>query len=138
MKDGRAKRKPKPEETRPISTPLAPDAPAPKTNALAATYGEELCAAALEAWSARVAGVPIIEVAHRLGVTIESARRLIREVHDAIAEDLKENLALNRQLDLERIDHLLHSYYSPALGGDVKSADVVLKLLNQRAKADRS
>lgn len=60
-------------------TPFASDAPAPKTKALVASLGEELSTVALEAWAGRVGGESIIEVAYRLGVTIESARELIKE-----------------------------------------------------------
>jgi len=117
-----------------VRTPLDPDAPAPRTRALVAAKGEELTAEALRAWQARVNGAPIVDVAYQLGLRIEDAKRLIKEVHAAIAEDLKENLNLNRQLDLERIDHLLFSYYPQARGGHLKSAEVVLKLLQHRAR----
>jgi hypothetical protein len=48
--------------------------------------------------------MPIVDVAHQLGVSIEAAKELIREAHAAIAEDLKENLEVNRKLDMARID----------------------------------
>jgi hypothetical protein len=85
---------------------LAPDAPAPRLGELVAEYGEGPTARALAAWEQRLNGETIIDVAHNLGVSIESAKVLIRQVHDAIAEDLKENLELNRTLDLARIDTL--------------------------------
>jgi hypothetical protein len=118
----------------PHATELAAGAPAPKTQALIARVGEELSAAAIEAWGARVAGASILELAHRMGVTIEDARRLIKEAYEAVSEDLRENINLNRQLDLERIDHLISSHYAQALGGNAKAADVVLKLLAHRSK----
>jgi hypothetical protein len=67
-------------------------------------------------------------------VSIESARALIREVHEAVAEDLKENLDLNRSIDLARIDGLLSTHYPKAKAGKVKSAQLVLKCLERRAK----
>jgi hypothetical protein len=115
-------------------THLSPDAPAPRTNDLIAAHGIEPCTRALEAWSARVNGSPIIDVAHQLGLSINDAKRLIKEVHEAIAEDLKENLALNRQLDLDRIDGILSSYYPSAKAGDVESANVVLRAMRHRAQ----
>jgi hypothetical protein len=115
-------------------TPLAPDAPAPATQALIAKNGQEPTARALEAWAARVRGSPIVDVAHEMGLSIEEAKILIREVHDAIHEDLKANLDLNRQLDLTRIDHLIGAYYEPARAGDTDCANVVLKCLQQRSK----
>jgi DNA-binding CsgD family transcriptional regulator len=114
--------------------PLAPDAPAPRLAELAAEYGHGLTARALEAWGQRLQGATIIDVAHQLGISIESAKALIREVHEAIAEDLKENLEVNRSLDLARIDGLLATHYPRAKAGKVKSAQLVLRCLERRAK----
>jgi hypothetical protein len=115
-------------------TQLAPDAPAPRTNDLIAIRGIEPCTRALEAWAARVNGSPIIDVAHTMGIGINDAKRLIKEVHEAIHDDLKENLALNRQLDLDRIDGMLSSYYPIAKAGDAEAANVVLRALKHRAQ----
>jgi hypothetical protein len=115
-------------------TDLAPDAPAPAFEAVVAKRGAEPTTAALSAWEARVRGEPIVDVAHQMGVTIETAKLLIREAHDAIHEDLKTNLDLNRQLDLQRIDGLLQVYYPLARQGDPDSANVTLKCLAQRSK----
>jgi hypothetical protein len=115
-------------------TPLAPNAPAPRLNGMIAKHGAEPTEMALSAWEARVRGEPIINVAHSLGLSIEGAKKLIREAHDAIAEDLKTNLDLNRQLDLDRIDRLIGAYYPSAKAGEHDSANVVLRCLQQRSK----
>jgi hypothetical protein len=115
-------------------TQLAPDAPAPRINDVIAVHGLEPTTRALEAWAARINGAPIIDVAHQMGISIEHAKKLIREVHDAIHDDLKENLALNRQLDLDRLDGILSSYYPSAKAGDAESAQVVLRALKHRAQ----
>jgi hypothetical protein len=115
-------------------TELAPDAPAPHLDALIAKEGPEPTAEALKAWDARVNGAPIIDVAHQLGVSIELAKHLINEVHAAIREDLKANLELNRNIDLHRLDQLIMAYLPAAKAGDDKSATVVLKALQHRAK----
>jgi hypothetical protein len=118
----------------PEPTPLAPNAPAPRLEKLVATNGEEPTARALEAWEKRLHGKPIIDIAHAMGVSIPTAKDLIKTVHDAIAEDLKENLELNRSLDLARIDGLLNAHYPRAKAGKVKSAQLVLRCLERRAK----
>jgi len=114
-------------------TPLAPNAPAPRLKAWSAKHGPELSRDVLQAWRARVDGWPIVDIAYQLGLRIEEAKALIKEAHDVIFEDLKENLNLNRQLDLERIDRLLSFYYPQARSGDHKSAGITLKLLAHRA-----
>lgn len=113
---------------------LAPDAPAPQLGELVAEYGSEPTARALAAWEQRLNGESIIEVAHNLGLKIETAKILLREVHDAVAEDLKQNLELNRSLDLARIDALLAAHYPRAKAGKVRSAQLVLRCLERRAK----
>jgi hypothetical protein len=115
-------------------TTLAPDAPAPHLEAMIEEWGQEPTARALEAWNMRIAGAPIVDVAHELGVSIELAKKLIQEVHTAIYEDLKANIDLNRQLDLTRIDKLIKTFLPAAEKGDEDCANVVLRCLQQRSK----
>jgi hypothetical protein len=115
-------------------TALSQDAPAPQTNGMIARRGMNVTTRALEAWGARVRGENICDTAHALGISIEDAKVLIREAHAAIHEDLKENLNLNRELDLQRVDGLIKSYYGEACAGDEKAANVILKCLAQRAQ----
>lgn len=116
----------------PSTLPLG--APAPATSALISIQGQKSVTEALEAWDMRIRGEPLIDIAHQMGVSIEGAKLLIKEAHQAIAEDLKENLEQNRQLDLGRIDGLLKCYYPMAVEGELKSAGLVLKCLERRAK----
>jgi hypothetical protein len=115
-------------------TELPPDAPAPQTGELVADQGEELTVEAIRAWDDRIKGKAIIDIAHDMGVSIELARHLIKEVHAALHEDLKANLELNRTIDLQRIDGLIMTFYPMAKAGDDKSATVLLKALQHRAK----
>ena len=115
-------------------TELAADAPAPALNVMIAEQGLDPTTRALEAWNARVAGVPIVDVAHQMGVSIELAKKLIGEVHSAIYEDLKANVDLNRQLDLARVDKLIKTYLPSACQGDDDAATVVLRCLGHRSK----
>ena len=119
----------------PEAPSLAQDAPAPHFEVLAAEVGREPARDALIAWDLRIRGEPIVDIAFKMGVSIEAAKRLIKEAHQAIAEDLKENLEVNRRLDLERIDGLIKSHYPLATeAGDVKSGMLVLRALERRAK----
>ena len=116
------------------ATPLAPDAPAPHTAAMVQKRGEELTTLALAAWDKRLNGASIIDVAHGCGLSIESAKALIKEAHEAIAEDLKTTLNQNRELDLQRTDMILKSFLPAAKDGDRDSAAIVLKALTHRAR----
>lgn len=130
MAKSAAKQRPKiPEPSK-----LAPDAPAPATALLISSQGQNSVAEALSAWNMRLMGHPIVDIAHNMGVTIEGAKVLIKEAHAAIAEDLKENLEQNRQLDLGRIDGLIKAFYPIAVEGEEKAGHLVLKCLERRAK----
>jgi hypothetical protein len=130
------KRKPIPAPMRDAEkrTPLSPQAPAPRFNGVLKDRGPELTEAALKAWDARIQGVPLVDIAHELGTSIVLAKKLIQEVHEAIRDDLKDNLELNRQLDLERCDGLLNTFYAQARAGDTDSAAIVLRALQHRSK----
>jgi hypothetical protein len=125
----RAKRHPRME-----LTPLSPDQPAKELAKVVEVRGEELTASAIHAWQKRLDGVPIVTVAHEMGVSIEGAKQLIKEAHAAISEDLKTNLAINRELDLERTDYILKAFLPAAKDGDRDSAAIVLKALSHRAR----
>lgn len=115
-------------------TELAPDAPAPRTSEVISELGPEPSTTALAAWNARLKGTPIVDVAHSLGLSIAAAKSLLNEVHAALRDDLKANLELNRELDLQRIDTLLAAYYQPAKEGDIDAARLILKALSARAE----
>jgi hypothetical protein len=116
------------------ATELSPEQPAPKLAAVVTNRGPELATLAIEAWQKRLDGVPIVTVAHEMGVSIEGAKQLIREAHEAIAEDLKTALNQNRELDLQRTDMILKAFLPAAREGDRDSAAIVLKALTHRAR----
>jgi hypothetical protein len=115
-------------------TELEPDAPARALGQVINERGAEPTAKALEAWNARVSGAPIVDLAFQMGLSIQGAKALIAEAHKAISEDLKTNLELNRQIDLDRVDGIIRSYYPGATAGHFKSAEVILKCLAHRSK----
>jgi hypothetical protein len=96
--------------------------------------GPELTAEAITAWDQKVAGHAIIDIAHSMQVSIETAKYLIRQVQAAVTDDLKESVTQNRELDLQRIDRLIRAWYPAACDGDEGAAGVMIKLLAQRAK----
>lgn len=115
-------------------TELSPQAPAPHVAQMVEAKGEEVTVQALSAWNKRVNGEPIVDVAHEMGLSIAGAKALIKEAHDAIAEDLKDALNQNRELDLQRTDQILKTFLPSAKGGCKDAAMVVLKALSHRAR----
>jgi hypothetical protein len=114
--------------------PLEPTAPAPRLEAAIQVRGPQVIADALRAWDARLNGEPVVNVAHTFGLSIEAAKALIREAHAAIAEDLKEAVNQNRELDLQRTDMILKSFLPGAKEGDRDCASIVLKALGHRSR----
>jgi hypothetical protein len=103
-------------------------------DALVERDGVNPTAQALAAWEARIKGSPVVDIAHAMGLSLDACKRLIKEAHDAVREDLKEALELNRSLDLQRIDGLLATYYPMARAGHEESAYITLAALKHRAK----
>ena len=130
----KAKAKPAPIRDAEKRTPLSPQAPSPRFNGVLAERGPELTKQALEAWDARIQGVPVVDIAFGMHISIELAKKLISEVHAAIRDDLKDAIDLNRQLDLERVDGLINTFYPIARAGDTDSAAVVIRALQHRSK----
>jgi hypothetical protein len=118
----------------PAPKKFTPDAPAPRLEALVERDGVDPTAKALAAWEARIKGSPVVDIAHAMGLSLDGCRQLIREAHEAVRDDLKESLELNRTLDLQRIDGLLASFYPMAKEGHEESAYITLAALKHRAK----
>jgi hypothetical protein len=118
----------------PTPTVLGPDAPAPRTQLLISELGPEPAALAITAWQARLSGMPLIDIAHEMGLTIPAARALINDAYTALREDLKDNIELNRTIDLARVDELIKSWLPLAQRGDPAAANVMLKALSLRSR----
>ena len=128
------KTRPAPMRDADTRTPISPSAPAERFHGVLADRGPELTQKAMAAWDARIQGVPLVDIAHELGVSINLAKVLIKEVHEAIRDDLKDTTELNRCLDLERCDGLLNTFYPLARAGDSDAAAVTLRALQHRSK----
>jgi hypothetical protein len=113
---------------------FTPDAAAPRLEALVERDGVDPTARALAAWEARIKGSPVVDIAHAMGLSLDACKQLIREAHEAVRDDLKEALELNRTIDLERIDGLLRAFYPAAREGHEESAYITLAALKHRAK----
>jgi hypothetical protein len=132
--------RPKGKAVKPLKTAVpgprkfTPDAPAPRLEALVERDGVDPTAKALAAWEARIKGSPVVDIAHAMGLSIDACRSLIKEAHQAVRDDLKDALELNRTLDLERIDGLLKTFYPMAREGHEESAYITLAALKHRSK----
>lgn len=95
---------------------------------------ERIKARQVEALELRKAGKGFREIAREIGVSLGQA---YADVDAALAEleDLKREKAERvLELDLARIDGIIEGHYEAAKTGDEKSANVVLKALERRAR----
>lgn len=75
-----------------------------------------------------------MDIATEIGMTIPAARALINDAYTALREDLKDNIELNRTIDLARIDELIKAWLPLAQRGDPAAANVMIKALSLRSR----
>lgn len=62
-----------------------------------------------------------------------------RDVTDELRkynEANKESVGILKRLELERLDELWHTFWAPAIGGDIAAAGYLLKLMERRARLE--
>lgn len=85
----------------------------------------------VEALRLRKQGLSAEMIGKRLGVSESTASRIVRQaIRDLPAEEAAEV----RTLELERLDMLVAGHLASAVKGNVRSAEIVLKAMDRRAK----
>lgn len=74
----------------------------------------------VELWRA---GVPIVEIAERLGVSRETVRRIKSEALSEAIEDRDLVVARAREDELQRLDALMAAHWQQALGHEIEAYD---------------
>jgi hypothetical protein len=87
-----------------------------------------------EALALRRAGHGYAEIGRRIGISRQGARALVIKAYEALSEDMKEETAKARDVEIDRNDAILAAWWDLAQQGDEKAANVVLKALAQRHK----
>jgi hypothetical protein len=72
------------------------------------------------------------EIADKLGYASKSGA--FKAVIAALRQTLQEPADAVRQLELERLDAMLHAIWPSAQGGDLKAVDAVVRLMDRRAR----
>jgi len=85
-----------------------------------------------QALELRKAGVTFEQIATRLGFSDRGAA--YKAICRALEETLTEPAEELRTLETERLDRLLLAVWKPALEGDLKAVDRVLRILESRRK----
>jgi len=87
-----------------------------------------------QALALRRAGHNYAEIGRRLGISRQSARDVVIRAYQQLSEDIAEETAKARDVELDRNDAILTAWWDLARQGDEKAAGVVLKALAQRHK----
>jgi len=87
-----------------------------------------------EALTLRRAGHGYAEIGRRLELTREGARQVVIRAYGKLSEEIAEETAKARDVELDRNDAILAAWWDLAQQGDDKAANVVLKALAQRHK----
>lgn len=87
-----------------------------------------------DALALRRAGHGYAEIGRRIGISRQGARNLVIKAYQALSEEMKEETAKARDVELDRNDAILTAWWDLAQQGDEKAAGVVLKALAQRHK----
>lgn len=86
-----------------------------------------------EALEARAAGAEFYQIAELLGITEDSARRLVKRALDATLREPADDV---RKLELKRLDMYLQVYHAKAMDGHGPSLDRCLAIMERRARIE--
>lgn len=87
-----------------------------------------------EALALRRAGHGYAEIGRRLGLTRQGARAVVIRAYNTLSEEIMEETAKAREVELDRNDAILTTWWPLSQQGDEKAANIVLKALSQRHK----
>lgn len=96
----------------------------------------EVAARRAQAIQLDLAGVSYERIAEQLGYG--SVQHVSVDINRALQNRLQEQRLqadLHQQRELDRLDRLQAAFWGPAMQGDAKAADMVLKIMIRRAKA---
>lgn len=87
-----------------------------------------------QALALRRAGHGYAEIGRRIGITRQAARYAVIRAYQQLSEEIAEETAKARDVELDRNDAILTAWWDLAQQGDEKAAGIVLKALAQRHK----
>lgn len=89
---------------------------------------------ACQAFALRRAGLGYAAIAVELGCSAPTAKSCVDQWLGFMAEHLREDHADVLAIEVDRLDGLTETYYPLALAGDGKAAEVVLRVMERRAR----
>lgn len=95
---------------------------------------ERIAERRLAAWSARVAGASLRQIAEELGIALSTAHEDVAAVLDEVNRGLKRSVEGHRSLELERTDRYVRSLLPGIVAGNPKAIRVALQCSIHRAR----
>lgn len=95
---------------------------------------ERLAERRLKVFELRKRGYSYRKIAETLGVDVSTAYRDVQAELTELREQTAEEVEQVKQIELERLDHLLTQAFSLYKAGDVKAGFLILKALERRSK----
>jgi len=121
----------------PNKTPPAKKALAPKKK-VGGSHANQAAPAGLKRYelqrqviAARASGATWRAIGNTLGIAHTTAMNLCKE---GIRENVAENVAELRELEGQRLDKLQEAAWRPALAGDLRAIQTVIRIMDHRAK----
>lgn len=88
-----------------------------------------------KAYADFLAGYSIMEIASNLGVSTEVANHLVATERDQMRKFVTQQKRSERiEIESQRLDALQSGYWRVAVDGDIKAAELVLKIIDKRIK----
>lgn len=79
----------------------------------------------------RLKGTPVRDIAEALGIDVREVQASLRRMVTSISPTYRADLV---ELELERLDAMMSRHFDSATLGSIDSADLVLKIMDRRAK----
>ncbi|MEK9722157.1 MAG: hypothetical protein VW405_01570, partial [Rhodospirillaceae bacterium] len=89
---------------------------------------------AAQAFALRRTGMGYQRIAEAMCVSVSTAKACVDEWLAFMAAELAEDHSAVLSLEVERLDGLTEAFYPRALDGDPKAAEIVLKVMERRAR----
>jgi DNA-binding CsgD family transcriptional regulator len=80
----------------------------------------------------RRTGTSLAEICSMMELSMSSVKSCLKGAYSKLS--MEHEAEESRQLELVRLDEVMHAYYDKAIEGDEKAADIVFKSMDRRAK----
>lgn len=85
-----------------------------------------------QVFCAKMAGLTTLEIANRYEMHPEEVIEVYSDYRVRLGQGNDIDRKEARQIEVDRLNHLQSAYYTSAMSGDIKAAELTLKIISQR------